>query len=145
MFAFSEDKNRYYTRSGLCTKGNCARMYSLHDRVIVGIMYECQHSNQTREYHSTKKLRKHVCQLILVCTTQRFQTWSTTIPECRRDHHGSCTSTAWSRKSVCTLCHPRASSCSPCRATSQFSRIFAMFVAFALLLALLLAVMIRPS
>ena len=32
-----------------------------------------------------------------------------TIPECRSDHHSSCTSTAWSRQSVCSLYHPRAS------------------------------------
>ena len=32
-----------------------------------------------------------------------------TTSECRSDHHGSCSSTAWSRKSVCSLCHPRAS------------------------------------
>ena len=32
-----------------------------------------------------------------------------TIPECRSDHHGSCTSTAWSQRNVCSLCHPRAS------------------------------------
>ena len=30
-------------------------------------------ASQTRNYHSTKKLRKHVCQLIHVCTTQSVQ------------------------------------------------------------------------
>ena len=55
--------------------------------------------SQTRKYRSTKKLRKQVCHLILVCTTQSVQAWSTaslTIPECRSDHHGSCTITTWS-------------------------------------------------
>ena len=32
-----------------------------------------------------------------------------TIPECRSDHHGSCTSTAWSRQSVCSPYHVRGS------------------------------------
>ena len=62
------------------TEGNCAGMYSVHDCVIFDNMYEFQHSSsragctffdarfasQTRKYHPTKKLRKHVCQLILV-------------------------------------------------------------------------------
>ena len=65
-----------------------------------------------------------------------------TIPECRSDHHGSCTITAWS---CLSLCHPRASlsskSCSPGRAISQSSRNFALLVA----LALLNAVMIPSS
>ena len=37
--------------------------------------------SQTRKYHPTKKLRKHVCQLILVCTTQRYR--SCTYRVCR--------------------------------------------------------------
>ena len=62
-----------------------------------------------------------------------------TIPECRSDHHGSCTSTAWSRRSVCSLYHPRASlgfqaffANSPL-GVSQFTKLL-LFVALALLL-----------
>ena len=32
-----------------------------------------------------------------------------TILECRSDHHGPCLRTSWSRQSVCSLYHPRAS------------------------------------
>ena len=109
---------------GLFTEGNCAGMYSVHARVLVDNMYEFQHfssragctffdarfASQTRKYHWTQKLSMHVCQLILVCTTLCFQAWSNcilTIPECQSDHHGSFTNTAWSRQSVCSLCHPR--------------------------------------
>ena len=34
----SEDKNIFYTCSGMCTESNCAGMYSVHDRVIVDNM-----------------------------------------------------------------------------------------------------------
>ena len=71
-----------------------------------------QVASQTRKHHPTKKLRKHVCQLISCLYNSTFPSMVNcilTIPECRCDHHGSCTSTAWSRKCVCSLCHPRAS------------------------------------
>ena len=69
-----------------------------------------------------------------------------TLPECQSDHHGSCTSTAWSRQSVCSFYHPRASlgseGCSPIPyLASVSSRNLLLFVA----LALLIAVMIRSS
>ena len=32
--------------------------------------FDARFATQTRKYHSTKKLRKHVCHLILVCTIQ---------------------------------------------------------------------------
>ena len=35
--------------------------------------FDTSFARQTRKYRSTKKLRKHVCQLILVCTTQAFK------------------------------------------------------------------------
>ena len=73
----------------LCTASNCAGVYSVHGRVIVDNKCGFQHSSsrgdcnfderfasQTRKYRSKKKLRKHVCQLILVCTTQSVQAWS---------------------------------------------------------------------
>ena len=65
-------------------------MYIVHCRVIVDNRCEFQHSSshvhcnfdarlvsKTRKYRSTKKLRKHVCQLILVQTIQSVQAWST--------------------------------------------------------------------
>ena len=64
-----------------------------------------------------------------------------TIPECESDHHGSCTSTAWSRQRVCSLYHPRASLgsrkffASPLLGVSQFTK-FLLLVVFVLLLAL---------
>ena len=33
--------------------------------------FDARFASQARKYYSTKKLRKHVCQLILVCTTQK--------------------------------------------------------------------------
>ena len=65
-------------------------MYTVHCRVSVDNICEFQHSSshvdcnfdarlvsKTRKYRSTKKLRKHVCQLTLVYTTQSVQAWST--------------------------------------------------------------------
>ena len=65
-------------------------MYIVHCRVIVDNRCEFQHSSshvdcnfdarlvcKTQRYCSTKKLRKHVCQLIVVKTIQSVQAWST--------------------------------------------------------------------
>ena len=50
-------------------------------------------------------------------------------------HHGSCTSTAWSRPSVCSLYHCALKSCSPIPNLSSVSpQNFPLLVAFALLL-----------
>ena len=34
--------------------------------------FDARFASQKRKYHSTKKLRNHVCQMILVCATQEF-------------------------------------------------------------------------
>ena len=60
-------------------EGNCVCMYIVHCRVIVDNMCEFQHSSshvdrnfdarrgsKTRKYRSTKKMRKHFCQLFFV-------------------------------------------------------------------------------
>ena len=39
--------------------------------------FRCKIRESNEEVTMDTKLRKHVCQLILVCTTQRFQAWST--------------------------------------------------------------------
>ena len=75
----SDDKDRYYTWSRLGTESNCVCMCIVHCRVIVDNKCEFQESSshvdcnfdarlvsKTRKYRSTKKLRKHVYQLILV-------------------------------------------------------------------------------
>ena len=56
--AFSEDKNRYYTWSGLCTAGNCAGMYSVHGRVTVVNMYEYQRSSSRADCTFWCKIRE---------------------------------------------------------------------------------------
>ena len=77
-------------------------MHIVHCRVIVDNMCEFQHSSshvdcnfdarllsKTRKYHSTKKLRKHGCQLILVLnnsTRPSLVNCISTNPECRSDH-----------------------------------------------------------
>ena len=35
--------------------------------------FDARFASQKRKYHSTKKLRNHVCQMILVCATQAFK------------------------------------------------------------------------
>ena len=87
----------------------------------------------------------------------RLPTQSVQASECRSDHHGSCTITAWlkkKKKRLLSLSSTRviglrlgSKSCSPSRQTSQYSRNFVLLVALALLLALalLIAVMIRSS
>ena len=75
---------------------------SLHCRVIVNNKCEFQHSSshmdcnfdarlvsKTRKYRSTKKLRKHVCQLFLVETIQRCPSLVSCIStnvECLSEH-----------------------------------------------------------
>ena len=52
--------------------------FNTHPLSQIAPFYE-RFASQTRKYHSRKKLRKHVCQLILVCTTQSVQAGSMTI------------------------------------------------------------------
>ena len=77
-------------------------MYIVHHRVIVDNMCEFQHSSshvdcnfdaglfsKTRKYRSTKKLRKHFCQQILVSNNSKRPSMVNCIstnPECRSDH-----------------------------------------------------------
>ena len=141
----------------------------MHGRVIVHNMYEFQHSSsraectffdaKTREKNAevpfnkeTEKARLPTDSCLYNSKRPSLVNCILTIPECRSDHHGSCTITAWSCKRVCSLCHPRASlgsqSCSPSSAISQSSRHFVLLVALAFLLialALLIAVLVRSS
>ena len=98
-------------------------MHIVHCRVIVDNMCEFQHSsshvdcnfdarllNKTRKYHSTKKLRKHGCKLILVLnnsTRPSLVNCISTNPECRSDHRWPVCkhSLILLKKSICSLCH----------------------------------------
>ena len=90
--------------SGLWTESKRARTYSM----MVSLLTTCLNLNtpplaQVAPFRCAgipldTKLSKHICQLILVCTTQTFPSLVyciLTIPECQSDHHGSCTRTAW--------------------------------------------------
>ena len=102
---FSEDNNRYYTWSGLCTESNCAGMYSVQDRVIVDNMNEFQHLLSRRLHplmqdSRVKRRRKHVCQL----KAFKLQSVEPTTTARVASQPGP-------EKSVCSLslCHPHAS------------------------------------
>ena len=102
-------------------------MYSMHDRVIVDNMYEFQHSSSragctfsmqdsrvkrgSNFGHTTQQARLPADPGLCNSTFPSLVNCILTIPECQSDHHGSCTSTAWSRQSVCSLYNPRASLC----------------------------------
>ena len=58
MCAFSQEKNRYYTLSGLCTESNCAGMYSVHGRVIVNNMFEFQQIATIKKVQKIQKVKK---------------------------------------------------------------------------------------
>ena len=91
-------------------KATCVGMYIVHCRVIVDNKCEFQQSSspvdcnldarlvsKTLKYRSTKKLRKHVCQLILVSTIQSVQAWPTAsrpVQSVEAITNGSCTTTA---------------------------------------------------
>ena len=97
----------------------------MHDRVIVDNLYEFQHSSsragctfpmQDSRVKRGSKIGNKIQQAPLPAdpglynsTFPSLVNCILTIPECQRDHHGSCTSTAWSRQSVCSFSHPRAS------------------------------------
>ena len=97
----------------------------MHDRVIVDNMYEFQHSSsragctfsmqdsrvkrESNIGHKTQQARLPADPGLDNSTFPSLVNCILTIPECRSDHHGSCTATAWSRQNVCSLCHPRAS------------------------------------
>ena len=121
----SEDKNRYYTWSGLCTEGKCAFMYCLHDRVIVFNMSEFEHTSSRTSFtfsmqdsrvkrgsttgRKTLQARLPADSGLHNSTFPSLVNCILTIPLCQSDHHGSYTSTACSRQSVCSLFHPCAS------------------------------------
>ena len=146
-------------------------MYSVHDRVVVYNMYEFQHSSsraggtfsmQDSRVKRTSNIGRKTQQarLPIDCglynsTFPSLVNCILTIPECRSDHHGSCTSTAWSRQSVCSLYHPRASLdfykffVNPLD-VSQFTKFpiaccSCFAIALSIALALLIIVMIRSS
>ena len=140
-------------------------MYSVHDRVIVDNMYGFQHSSSragctfsmqdsrvkrgSNVGHKTQQAPLPADPGLYNSTFPSLVNCILTIPECRSDHHGSCTSTAWSRQSVCSLCHPRASlgflkkilRQSPTWRQSVH-KYFLLPVALALLLALLLILLL---
>ena len=119
----------------------------------------CKIRESNAEVPLDTKLSKHVCQLILVCTTLRFQGWSNctlTIPECQNDHHGLWTSTNgpdkasapsiilalhWALKVLRHVATWRQS----VHKNSLLLVVIALLLALLFALALLLAVMIRPS
>ena len=119
----SEDENRYYTWSRQWTEGKCACMYSVHDRVIVDNMSVFGHSSSrvgctfsmqdsrvkrgSTTGHKTQQARLPADSGLYNSTFPSLV--NSIFPECQSDHHGSCTSTARSRQSVCSLYHPRAS------------------------------------
>ena len=119
----SEDENRYYTWSGLWTEGKCACMYSVHDRVTVdnmsvfghsssraGCTFSMQDSRVKRGSTTGHKTQQARLPADSGLYNSMFPSLVNCIfPECQSDHHGSCTSTARSRQSVCSLYHPRAS------------------------------------
>ena len=96
------------------SEGNCASMYSVHDRVIVDNMYEFQHSSsragctfsmqdsrvkrRSNIGHKTQQARLPAESGLYNPTCPSLVNCILTIPECRSDHHGSCTCTAWSRQ-----------------------------------------------
>ena len=75
--------------------------------------FDARFATQTRKYHSTKKLRKHVCHLILVCT---IQSMLGRFVQLHLDHSSVSKRPAWlvynhrpDKASALSLCHPRVS------------------------------------
>ena len=144
-------------------KVKCACMYSVHDRVIVDNMSEFEHSSfrasctfsmqdsrvkrGSTTGHKTQQARLPADSGLYNSTFPSLVNCILTIQECQSDHHGSCTSTAWSRRSVCSLYHPRASVgstiCSPIPVSSQNFPIACCFC-FALALLIALALLMMP-
>ena len=114
-------------------KANEQVVYSVHGRVIVDHMYEFQHPLLLRKMHESNAEES--------MSANSKRSGFRVLKRSPRLMY----ITAWSRKSVCSLCHPRAS------LGSQSSRNFLLLVApcFALCsciaLALLIAVMIRSQ
>ena len=91
----------------------------MHDRVIVDNMSEFEHSSSragctfsmqdsrvkrgSNTGQETQQARLPADPALYKSTFPSLVNCILTIPECRSDHHGSCTSTAWSRQSVCSL------------------------------------------
>ena len=104
-------------------------------------LFDARFASQTRKYHSTKKLRKHVCQLILACTTQAFKPGQLHLDHCRVSNRSPWLVYNHSmvlKKRLLSLSSSRviglclgSESCSPSRATSQSSRNFVLLVALA--------------
>ena len=86
------------------SESNCAGMYSVHGRVMVVNMYEIQHSSSrasctlSMQDSRVKRGRKHVCQLKAFRIQSVEATTTARVP-----------SQPGPEKSVCSLCHPRAS------------------------------------
>ena len=80
-----------------------------HSSSHVDCNFDARLVSKSRKYCSTKKLRKHVCQLILVTTKPSVQSWLTAsrpIQSVEAITIGSCAITAWSwYHSICSLCH----------------------------------------
>ena len=147
----------------------------MQDRVIVDNMSEFEHSSSRASCtfsmqdsrvkrgsnigHKTQQARLPADSGLYNSSFPSLVNCILTIPECQSDHHGSCTSTAWSRQSVCSFYHPRASlgseGCSPIPTWRQsvhkisYCLLLLLCSCFALALlvalALLIAVMIRSS
>ena len=111
------------TLDQLCTEGNCASMYSVHDRVIVDNMSEFEHSSSragctfsmqdsrvkrgSTTGHKTQQARLPADYGLYNSTFPSLVHCILTIPECRSDHHGSCTSTMVLTKCLLSLSSSR--------------------------------------
>ena len=106
---FTECAHSVRIRTGTTVDGDCALMATVQvctACMVVSLLTTCMNFNtpplaQIAPFDArfASQTRKKA----------RLPTQSVQASECRSDRHGSCTSTAWSRKSVCSLCHPRAS------------------------------------
>ena len=117
--AVSEGKNRYYTWSRLCTESKClkATVQVCTACMIVSLLTTCMNFNTpplARVAPFRCKIRESNAEVTLDTKTQQARLPADsgpynptcpslvncilTIPECRSDHHGSCTCTAWSRQ-----------------------------------------------
>ena len=95
-------------------KNNCAGMYSVHDRVIVdnmsGFEFSMQDSRVKRGSttgHKTQQARLSADYGLYNSTFPSLANCILTIPVCRSDHLTTCTRTASSRQSVCSLSSSR--------------------------------------
>ena len=111
--------------SGQSAEGNCASMYSVHDRVTVDNMSEFEHTSSRASCtfsmqdsrvkrgnatgHKTQQARLPADSGLYSSTFPSLVNCILTIPERRSDRHGSFTSTEWSRQSLLSVFHPRAS------------------------------------